>query len=250
MIKLLTTLYPEPVPSRQAEFLHCLETNSALDVIDEIVVLWDERPAAGSGAGDFLDKISGVEKVDVIPITGRPKYREIFDRSNEHSAGSLFAIANGDVYFDETLALVPQIDLGEKEMLVLSRWDDDGNGNKSLIVNSLGEPNFLSADTWIYKTPIRTDFECDFALGTWFCDSFLNTGLLQAGFSVWNPCLSIKVYHHDADRSIKSAEYKQNFENRDEIWRAGRDIFGGEPCSGIRWCTLDDCIARKQLDPV
>ncbi|MFM6400437.1 MAG: hypothetical protein ACKPFF_27485, partial [Planktothrix sp.] len=131
-------------------------------------------------------------------INCRPTYEDIFKFANKSLEDDIITvIANADIYFDETLSKVKQVDL-EKSFLILTRREL--SKNCSLIKEyKNGLPNYFSADTWIFQTPLRQDFKATYKIGTFFCDSFLNNQLSKSSnYLVYNPCFSINSYHlHD-----------------------------------------------------
>lgn len=120
-------------------------------------------------------------------ITGRPTFDEIAMRSYcESGPDDICIIANSDIYFDETLALVTDIKKGEA--WCLSRWDR-GDDNLLWHYDCAG-----SQDTWIFRgsPPI---VGADFGLGIPGCDNRYAKLLADAGCKIRNPSKSIRTIH-------------------------------------------------------
>ena len=101
--------------------------------------------------------------------------------------GSGVIIANADIFFDETLALIESEPLDGK-MLCLSRWDEDSNG----ILRHLDRPD--SQDAWIFEPPLPR-IASDFFLGKPGCDNRLAYEVACAGLAVLNPSRSLRARH-------------------------------------------------------
>jgi GT2 family glycosyltransferase/ubiquinone/menaquinone biosynthesis C-methylase UbiE len=52
-----------------------------------------------------------------------------------------------------------------------------------------------SQDAWIFETPFPIKFKCDFKIGTFRCDSFLNYHLFGSGLKIYNPSKDIQCCH-------------------------------------------------------
>lgn len=95
-----------------------------------------------------------------------------------------------------------------------------------------------SQDTWIFQTPFAITFRCDFELGMFHCDSFLNYHLLNSGFKVYNPCKDIQCCHlHQSE--VRSEDYLQCIRNDDK--RLAEEKKKGNLQAGIPWSTLSCC---------
>lgn len=95
-------------------------------------------------------------------------------------------IANTDIYFDQTINWIKQIDL-KNGMVALSRWD----------VNTEGTPKLFayewSQDVWIFKDlPSGIG---KYALGFPGCDNKFAYEVDSLGMKIYNPAMDIKTYH-------------------------------------------------------
>jgi hypothetical protein len=235
-VHLITSLYNEPSPTRIAELLTCLERNLANRGIASVDVFFDDsRP---------LETKVLLERLRTLPVSlemieGRPTYRQLFEYANAKWPNSTVAVANADIYFDDTLELLRHVSLDEA-ILALTRWNVLADGTAQLLVLADGFPNYFSADTWIFNTPLELDFYCEYELGTMFCDSFLNGRLFESSLSVVNPCLELKTYHLQAEESLSQQfEKDDTVEQKRAMWRAEYARNGNrDPMRGVVWSTL------------
>jgi hypothetical protein len=181
---LLVGFYVEPELARRAEFRQCLERNLANEHLEE-VHLFVEEPV---GAGLLLaqDLLPAHPKLRLHDHGRRLTFRDLFDHANR-LPGRTIVIANADIYFDETLALLADRAL-EGRLLCLSRWDRRADGALRLHDHS------LSQDAWIFQAPMRP-LACDFSLGVPACDNRLAFEAARAGLALSNPCHDIRAIH-------------------------------------------------------
>ncbi len=171
-VGLFTSLYETDNPIRQAEFNKVLEANLAHPEITKIINL-------------------GTRKVDhpkVINIEyTRPTYQD-FLKEARIKGFDYTIIANSDIYFDETLNWIKQLDL-TNTMLALSRYDVDNNGFKKLF-------NYeWSQDTWIFKDLPTSEEIGRYWLGLPGCDNKFAYDVNVCGFRVLNPAKDIRTLH-------------------------------------------------------
>lgn len=186
MIDLCTTVYPIRQSERLAEIRECFDRNSSNEYVDRIFVL-AEHVEIGSSGYTFLDHPKAV----VVPIDRRPVYRDFFDLAREECIGHAVAIANSDIYFDETLALAERVQPGE--LWCLTRYNVQEGGDISLEAAS-GKAG-SSADAWIFRSPLKPFAGDDTMLGVNGCDNYIAYKAYRAGIDLRNPCLSLIVRH-------------------------------------------------------
>lgn len=169
MICLFTNIYTPTDERRQREISSCLRLNAR----------------AGFDA--------------VIPMTGRPTFRDMFTFANlviEPDDVAIFA--NADIYFDR-LALARTRRVRSNECFALTRYDIHQ-----------GKPLFhaspRSQDVWAFRGRIRIPQSIDFPMGHRGCDNRLAHELQAAGYKVRNPSLTIRTFHlHET--GIRAADY-------------------------------------------
>lgn len=189
---LITTLYNETNQARIQEFIACLKKNLQRSQIQSIHVLYDTAKDFGvCKLKTYLESLP----ITIHYIKGRPSYRACFELANTFDPGQRVIIANGDIYFNYTLALLAPINLTGK-FVALTRWNvkDD-----SLVPYTYrGHPITDSQDAWIFQTPIKAFCPEDIYMGTWRCDVRTAYYAQQAGLKVLNPCRSVQCCHMHA----------------------------------------------------
>jgi SAM-dependent methyltransferase len=159
-IRLFFNYYEDQNDKRQQEIDYCLQRNIENSAVDLVVVSSDTNPTF-----DFLiSKINRLTKDGEIAI-----------------------IAHSDIFLDSTISLVNK--LNNKEVYALTRWEYDPNKEAKLIETNQGQ------DCWIFRGPIK-DVKADFQIGKPGSDHRFAHQLQEAGYTVKNPCRSIKTYHY------------------------------------------------------
>lgn len=173
-LALIVNYYTTPHEERQREINKCLLNNLSFKWLD-VHVLCDCPPFEGC----------------TYTCHQRPTYQDFFTyiRRLEHGhpkGYTHYAIANSDIYFDETLLLAYKME--PLECYALSRWDVKSDGSvKHHAVHD-------SQDVWIFESQ-PTVKGADYYLGLPGCDNRLAHDLTVSGFDVKNPSMSIKPYH-------------------------------------------------------
>lgn len=184
MIRLFTSYYIDSSQSRQKEINQCLKRNIDNKHIDEIVLLI-EYPI------DLKENIHLMnKKIKTVLIHSRPFYNVFFNLINDLTGPKDWnIIANSDIFFDETIALIDgkYSDL-KRICLALTRWDVQIDGK----VNFLNQRD--SQDTWVAQGQILK-VDGDFMMGQPGCDNAIAERFKRVGYSVINPSKTIKTYH-------------------------------------------------------
>lgn len=161
MIKLFFEHYVDPDPERGQELFNC-----------------------------FAENLRNRNFYTVTPLRGDPRLtmgaavEEIRKRAKDDD---ISVLANADIAFDETIALLKNHDF-KNTVLCLSRWHD----GKLLHCND-------AQDAWIFKGVPRP-VKADFFFGVPGCDNRFAFELQQAGYSLSNPCETIKAHHRHTSR--------------------------------------------------
>lgn len=183
MITLLVGYYRDPVANRAQEMTTCLARNAENAHISEVHVFIEE-----AGALPPVDH----PKIRVVPHGRRLLFADFFDWANRNLVGKTVAVANADIYFDDSLALLKSVKL-RRRLLCLSRWDVHADGSSHL------RERDDSQDAWIFKAPIRS-FRSDYHLGQPGCDNRLAWEAKKAGLRVSNPSRSVRAHHLHVSR--------------------------------------------------
>lgn len=182
---LLTGFYLDPDPTRQAEFLECLQRNVRCEQIEQIHLFIEESltPEALRQLHPMLSN----EKICLVPHRRRLTYQALLAYANKRLINRCVIIANADISFDNTLAYLNGFNLVGR-LLCLSRWDMQPDGSAVFFEHP------ASQDAWIFHSPIRT-FACDFPLGVPGCDNRLAWEADNAGLLLSNPSRTVRAQH-------------------------------------------------------
>ena len=236
----ITSVFDETNTQRITDYIYCIEENAKH--FDTIFLVYEKRD------GSFLDILrerlvkSEFDKLIIFECTQRPTFEYLFSLADTFFPNCYIHIANSDIATDETIKLIPSF-LSEDKFFVLSRHEVDPKSgeDKGLILSNLGVANTFSADMWIYKAPRRHLFKADFGIGTFHCDSFLNYYISESDYQLYNPCLSVSIYHiHDP--AFNSSETKAKIQKLEIDERLSSETAmnnGVSPICGSRWSDLD-----------
>lgn len=232
---LLTQLYNEKQEARQQEYLDCLSRNLGLDeasglpYFQAIHLFYDggrdfqSATPFGQHIRHFYQQAIAEGRLVIHPIIGRTTYEQMFEFAAQHMpAGEVICLANADIFFDSTLALVDNIAenelyaLGRHEVAVLNEWHQA----------PLSEVPHTSQDLWVWRNPLNIQVRImdnkdnilkPVELGQWGCDVSLNYQAEQQGINVLNPCGSIRIYHWHKS-AVRNYSMDDTFGN-EECWR-------------------------------
>lgn len=207
---LMTTLYNEKNKDRISEYEYVLNKNLNTPSIKKIIIFFE-----GYNEYSFINKIleKNSEFLEIIPISSRPSFSSLFNYANENFRMEKIIIANADIYFDETLELLTNAYLADS-FISLNRYDKLPD-RTVMFENGLkikGDLYSLSADAWIFSSPIEAKISEEFLLGTSACEKFLNE-ILKYNIKLKNPAFDIKAYHvHNSNiRNYKSEDQYPNY---------------------------------------
>lgn len=253
---LLITLYEEKNSLRREELMTCLDKNLQHPLIDKVIIFFEKKE---NTPGTFYKQISMMKNnLEIIICKERPTFKSFFEFANDQLKGKNVILANADIFFDSTLNEIKDYDFTNK-FFVLTRWNVVDNNQlylqswknpvypwekikKEELIKNPNLQNAHSADAWIFRAPVDLDFECEFPLGTYMCDSLLNFSLLgkqaQGAFRVFNPCLSIRACHLDKNINQKDRasylRYKKENYSTELLGRVGK--------GRVKWCYLNDTL--------
>ena len=181
-INLIINLYVDKNADRQKELETVFQKNFNNTLIDTITCIVQnnyEFELYSLGVGHL-------DKLDAIILPSRPTFNDYFKLTKPDYIN---IIANGDIYFDNTLSHVKNHYWGHKQCLALSRWDVNPSGFEKFL------DNIDSQDVWVLPGHVSHIEGADFTLGTAGCDNRIAYLLHKSGYSVFNPGLDIKSYH-------------------------------------------------------
>ena len=185
-IWLIQQYYIPSQGKRAKEIKKCLQKNLLNPLIDNVLLLNETDLSS-----HFL-KFQNSEKIRQCVIDRRLTYKIVLrEIHNEIPPGDIIIFANSDIYFDDSLKAVWELNMDNK-FLSLLRYEEE--------TGQLFGPRSDSQDAWIISADAvkRRDWnwgDLDFPFGKMGCDNALNLAMLKYKFLVANPCLSIKAWH-------------------------------------------------------
>lgn len=202
--ELITTFYNEKNSDRLAEYYHCLEHNLRHALIDRIHIFYENPPS----------KLAGIfkhPKVNIVPITARPSFSDMFNYANTKLIGRRIIVANTDIFFDDSLFRLNYYPL-ENKFFCLTRYNTNTYQGK-------WERHVESHDSWIFQSPTKLSIPVHIKMGVPGCDIIIQRiACITKGIEVANPSLDIKCWHvHANDNRVHTNTYRKEFDNYPRI---------------------------------
>jgi hypothetical protein len=151
----------------------------------------------------LLQKISQNERIIIIENVPRIKYSDIFNFANTYLNNNIIVFSNNDIYFDETINLVRDLDFNNL-IIALLKYKRFNNRYKYLHCDNLSwypknEPFVYSQDTWVLKTPVSPSIikRSNFLMGVNTADCYLLTVFLNHSYNIINPIFRINTLEID-----------------------------------------------------
>ena len=186
MIVLIQQYFLSSLESRKKEIDYCLQRNLNCENIDKIVLL-NEKEYDLTHIKDPKSKL-------IFPEYGkRMTFLDAFTYANNNfEPGTIIIVSNSDIFQEDQSLLLIKDNLNDNEFYCLSRWDcTDYNQDQSILFDRKD-----AQDSWISKTPIRTNSKMNFSVGALFgCDNVIAHLLHEEQYILKNPSKSIKIYH-------------------------------------------------------
>jgi len=178
MVNLFTSNYAEPNESRMAELLTCLNKNITNPIIDKIYIIIEGETKSPT----FHEKVVYIRQE-------RPTYADFFKLirtvSDKHSINIL---SNSDIYFNDTLSEIYNIEYDE--VYALSRHEISDDGRVAFL-----QVHGYSQDVWLWRGKPKPIDYADFLVGTPACDNRIAYEFENAGYKVYNPSIDIHCLH-------------------------------------------------------
>jgi hypothetical protein len=206
-IHLLIDYYKNPRPERAEELDFCFLENINSKEFDYIhIFAQSELP---------IKEIP--DNVKIINISNRLTYQYYIDYArNNIPKGDIIVLSNADIFFDESILRVKEIDLSNK-VLALTRFCPyhghwvDGQGQITPYHN-----HNRSQDVWVWENSLNIT-SANFNIGVLGCDNKIAFELHKAGYQIWNPSFSIVCYHKHKERNDELDHYSHS----PKIWLSG-----------------------------
>tara|TARA_R110000868_G_scaffold120055_1_gene318796 strand:+ start:661 stop:2265 length:1605 start_codon:yes stop_codon:yes gene_type:complete len=195
---------------RMKEIRYCLKKNVENESIETIYLLNElDRPYTPEELGCSSPKICQ------LPMGHRMKYSDIIHFVKIFNMNAYIVIANSDIYFDETLIQLKNVDLiNDKKVFCQLRWEYEGDDIPVKIFSYHGLPRHDSQDVWVYHSAHNDLLHkhtraFQFELGQAGCDNHITYLFKTLGFGIINDPMLIHCIHF---HKTQIREYKQ--ENR------------------------------------
>ena len=237
--KLIVPLHDEPTPQANQIHLNYLNANASHPHIDEIHILSPRKPP--------LPNPYHQNQIAFHQTDTHPTYEQTIQYANRTFLNrTKIIIAHPDIYFNTTLEKLIPLHLKNK-LLVLTSWQSqEHQPEPQLLYDEKGFPNYLAADAWIFEVPLPINFRCNYKVGCWRTDSFLNRQLIQSGCPTYNPCLDIQCIRTNLPNQPPENHRPKN-QQQQHIWlQEFRQNGYTNPIAGIPWCRSQDI---DQLPP-
>lgn len=174
---LVYDVYTPKVEERKSEINECIISN--FNIMFDHVVLFGESKNQTNYKSTFIHSGNG----------NRLKFSDFLEFINANRfAEGVAVLTNSDIKLDTKIIELTS-DLEKNILLAISRYE---------LSNELAENPSVTQDTWILKfQPIHFSAiaATQFFLGTPGCELRFAEALYAAGFTVYNPCLSIRNTH-------------------------------------------------------
>jgi hypothetical protein len=187
---LLTEYYKSQNSERDKEYLTCINQNINNTSIKKVIIFISDD-----------SELSIIhEKIQIVKDVKRPSFLDLFDYCNKNLQDEICIISNTDIFFDDTLNNLKDFNF-ENQFISLTRWDLLFDGSKWSIRfydfpwNNGWTTAMFSQDSWLFKSPIKTDNRLDFLMGKPGCDNRISQIIHELGYNVSNPSKKIITKH-------------------------------------------------------
>jgi hypothetical protein len=187
-----TQFYPSASAPRARELADCLQANCRLRWLDQILLFCDSCDPP---------PFAGRSPITALQISGRLSYASAFRQllSLPAPPGSVVILSNSDVFLTDSLAELASV-LGPNDFITLTRYEPQSSLAPFRALPFVAGLPSDTQDTWMIQRDSINRLPLEqldrIALGTPHCDTSLAAIALDAGFRVWNPCLSVTTVHH------------------------------------------------------
>jgi hypothetical protein len=189
-IYLFQQYYVPTDSNRRREINYCMKKNIHSGFFDKIILMNEK----------LYDKFDLRELenpvVQQINLRRRMTYQDVINYTNKVLPKHCYIIiANSDIYFNETLFSMFNIEL-RKTLLALLRFDLLGDlYDKDYQQINIFGPRDDSQDVWIFKKQDGLPNDGGFSLGQKGCDNAITGVFLNSKFRILNPAFNIQTIH-------------------------------------------------------
>jgi hypothetical protein len=201
------------------------------------------------------------ERLYVENVDNRPTFATLMKAGNRLlvEGATCIGLMNADVslpYAEDIARIHETFDsLGDDSapvVLAVSRHEQVHGKMQINLFDQWGLPNYLSADAWLFRTPLQSPREQFYCPGQMNCDLFFAHDLISAGYRLFNPCYDITLAHHEPPK--ESDFYKNTNEQDSNIMLTSRYIEQNtlDPFNyyGVPWVRTDWLKAGYRPEPL
>ena len=203
MFHLIVEYHVPENENRHEEYLTCIRENLKNPYIEKVHIFLNsnrKRPPiedskivyAKVKKKDTEEHRGNEQQKSYLKVSdkNRATFSDLFRYARENLSGKKCIIANSDIFFDETLEVISDVELDDR-VVSLSRWDIKGDGEIELFRRA------DSQDSWIFTSPVSREIEekSNFYLGRMGCDNALAWIFHDGGMKLSNPALQIITRH-------------------------------------------------------
>ncbi len=192
-IHLLVDYYKNPRSERAEELNFCFLENINSKEFDYIHIF----------AQSELPITEIPDNIKVTNISDRLTYQYYIEYAkNNIPENDIVVLCNADIFFDESISKVKEIDLSNKVLALTRFCPYHGHWvNEQEQVIPYHNHN-RSQDVWVWKNPLNTKKgNYNFNIGVLGCDNKVTYQFHLDEYQIWNPSFSIICYHKHKERN-------------------------------------------------
>jgi len=203
-------------PAQQTDVDSALVKNLVNPHVSEVYLLTEERldlaalgfPHGGKTGETVTQEAGGVDrlgKLRQVVVGERLTFATALGFANDRLAGRTVALANADIYFDESLRRLRGANLRGHVFALLKWLDGTRHGRDEIVLNLRTD----SQDAWVFQPPLNASIvhEAQFIMGATKCDNRIAEIFATSGHPVSNPAFALHAVEiHTAERD-KSGLY-------------------------------------------
>ena len=233
---------------RYQEIHDCLKYNLENKNIKSIVFFYEVTSYEEINFEDYNHP-----KIKIIPVITSKKrdinFNQLVKYANEHLLNEVCIISNNDIYFDDTISRIFELDFYKYNYFISLTRKNHGkyldNNNK------IWKPHSASQDSWVFTSPIKL-MENNINLGWIQCDNIISASYDSLGYQVINPHYSINAWHlhkyNNTNELLKKFNYNYKYKMKKVKLQTIEEI---ENNSSIPYFTLveqnnpDNIVTKK-----
>lgn len=152
-ITILTALNKVDSYERQQEIVYCIEKNCSIPGVEKIIFFTENKDKT---FGTYIDKAIKFYNIQIIYTKKRPTFYDLIEYANKKIDNKPVIICNSDIYFDNSISVINELDLSNK-FYPLTRWMYADNGqaylptlfNSNNPIDKINEEDMASLNCWI-----------------------------------------------------------------------------------------------------